>query len=140
MCRKQVDISKLDYICGGALFTHAVNFRQLGGLPEKYFLYWEETDWCYNAKQNGFGLLVCESAVCYDKISSTIGKGFVADYYYSRNGLFFIKKYREKNIPLVLFCAGLRFFKRLIKGEWKRARGVLKGTMDYLKSKPDESK
>lgn len=133
-------ISRLDYISGSCLFTHAGNFKLLGLLPEDYFLYWEETEWCYRAKQRGYGLAVCQTAICYDKISSVIGKSFMANYYYVRNGLLFVSKFRKKKIPVVLFFVMLRFLKRIVTGQWKRARGVCKGTIDFLKMKPNEAK
>jgi len=138
--KKKNDIRQLDYISGGSLFTHASNLKRLGLLPEQYFLYWEETDWCYNAKQKGYGLYVCTSATCYDKGSTSIGRNFVADYYYARNGLLFISKFLTKNIPFVLFFLAMRFLKRGVTGRWQRARGIFKGTMDYFKLKPDEAK
>ena len=79
------DVGNLDYISGGSLFTHAGTYADVGLLPEDYFLYWEETDWCYRAKKRGYKLLVCETAVCYDKISTSIGKNYLSDYYYTRN-------------------------------------------------------
>ena len=85
----------MDYISGGSLFTHINSFNDLGLLPEEYFLYWEETDWCYRAKKKGYELRLCEKAVCYDKVSSSIGKSFLADYYYTRNGLFFLSKFKK---------------------------------------------
>lgn len=136
--KKPGDIHRLDYISGGCLFTHAVNFSTMGLLPEEYFLYWEETDWCYRAKQKGYPLLVCSTAVCYDKISTTIGKGFLANYYYARNGLLFISKFRKGNVPLVLFFVIWRWFKRVFTGRWSRAGGICKGTRDFLKRKYNE--
>jgi GT2 family glycosyltransferase len=124
------NMDKLDYISGGCLFTHASNFKKSGLLPENYFLYWEETDWCYRAKQQGMRLLVCPSAVCYDKISTVIGKGFLANYYYSRNGLLFISKFRKRNIPIALFAMTIRWLKRIVTGQWGRARGVFRGTIN----------
>ncbi|HEY6504018.1 MAG TPA: glycosyltransferase family 2 protein [Chitinophagaceae bacterium] len=131
--------SGLDYISGGCLFMHAGNFKRLGLLPEEYFLYWEETDWCYKAKQQNYKLLVCPTAICYDKISTVIGKGFMSDYYYARNGLLFISKYRKKNIPVVILFMGIRILKRLVTGQWARAKGVYKGARDFLKMKPHET-
>jgi GT2 family glycosyltransferase len=133
------DIPDLDYITGGSMFVHASHFTELGLLPEEYFLYWEETDWCYRAKQKGFKMLVCKTAVCYDKISATIGKSFLADYYYTRNGLIFISKYRKQKMPFVLFSAFLRLANRLVTGQWERSKGVYKGILGYLKWRPDES-
>ena len=140
LCKKSSAIPRLDFISGGSLFTHASNFKKLGLLPEKYFLYWEDTDWSYIAKQKGYELKVCTHAVCYDKISSVIGKSFLGDYYYARNGLLFVRKYRQKNTLLALFFMFFRFLKRIITGRWKRAGGIWKGTMDYFKLKHNESK
>ena len=139
LAKGPADVSRLDYISGGCLFTHAANFKKLGLLPEQYFLYWEETDWCYRAKQQNYQLLVCPQAICYDKISTVIGKGFVSDYYYARNGLLFTRKYGKKNIPVVLILMVVRFLKRVVTGQWARARGVYKGTIDFFKMKKDEA-
>ncbi len=133
-------VDKLEYISGGCLFTHAANFKKYGVLPEDYFLYWEETDWCYRAQKQGCRLLVCPGAICYDKVSTVIGRSFMADYYYTRNGLLFISKYRGKNIPMVLFFTGLRFLKRVFTGRWDRAMGVFKVTIVFFKWGPDENK
>ena len=132
LINEKSEIGEIDFICGGSLFTHANNFATIGLLPEEYFLYWEETDWCYRAKEQGYEMLVCTSAVCYDKISSTIGKGFLADYYYTRNGLLFVSRYRSKKIPIVLFSAFLRLLKRLLSGNWERSKGVYSGILTFL--------
>jgi GT2 family glycosyltransferase len=133
-------IGRLDYISGGCLFAHTSCLEQLGPLPEEYFLYWEETDWCFRAKRKGYHLNVCTSATCYDKGSTSIGKSFAADYYYARNGLLFISKFRPKNIPFVLFFLGLRCVKRLMTGRWERAKGIYRGTVDFFKMQPDDTK
>ncbi len=138
--QKPGSLDQLDYISGGCLFTHTSNLTRLGLLPEKYFLYWEETEWCYRAKQSGHGLYVCTTSTCYDKGSTVIGKSFMADYYYVRNSLLFISEFRKKNIPVVVLFLGVRFLMRVITCRWSRARGVFKGTMDFFKMKPDEAK
>jgi hypothetical protein len=81
----------------------------------------------------GYKMLVCTSAVCYDKISTTIGKSFLADYYYTRNGLRFISKFKKGKLPLVLISGFLRMSKRVFKGEWSRAKGVFQGMITFLK-------
>ena len=133
---KRTDLHRLDYISGGCLFSHTSALGQLGLLPEEYFLYWEETEWCFKAKQQGYRLNVCPSATCYDKGSTSIGKDFTADYYYARNGLLFISKFRPKNIPFVLFFLAIRCIKRLVTGRWGRAKGIYRGTVDFFKMQP----
>jgi GT2 family glycosyltransferase len=138
--RKISSKPQLDYIHGACFFAHASNLKKVGLLPERYFLYWEESDWCYRARQLGCEFHVCPTAICYDKISTVIGRGFMADYYYVRNGLLFISKYRKKNLPFVLFFNVIRFFKRVFTGKWKKARGVFRGTIDFFKVRGNEAK
>ena len=125
-------IPKIDYVCGGSLFAHTRHFNDIGLLPTDYFLYWEETDWCYQARQKGYDITVCTEAVCFDKISTSIGRGFLADYYYTRNGLIFLSKYKKQKLPLAFFFIFLRFMKRILSGQWAKAKGVYKGTITFL--------
>ena len=131
LIKKKKDVHTIDYISGRSLFTHAGSFNDLGLLPEDYFLYWEETDWCYTAKNRGYQLRVCDSAVCYDKISTSIGKGFLSDFYYTRNGLIFLSKFRKSNLPVAMVLTIVRFFKRVINGSVGRAAGVMKGLIAF---------
>lgn len=127
------EIAELDYISGGSLFTHAHQFKDIGLLPEDYFLYWEETDWCYRAKLQGNPMVVCMNSVCYDKVGTAIGRGFLAEYYYTRNGLLFLYKFRRANIRLALFFCFMRLIKKILTGQWKRAKGLYKGTESFMK-------
>jgi GT2 family glycosyltransferase len=134
LAKKAGDIPGIRYVSGGALFSHAAHFNDIGVLPEEYFLYWEETDWCYRAAAEGYAMLVCPTAVCYDKISTTIGRSFLADYYYTRNGLLFLRKYKGKISPMVFVFVFFRFLKRVASGRWGRAKGVYKGALSFLKA------
>lgn len=125
-------LPSLEYISGGSLFTHSTSFKELGLLEEKYFLYWEETDWCFHAAQSGYSLIVCEQTFVYDKISTSIGKGFLAEYYYTLNSLKFFKKYKRPYIPFVLTSNILRLTKRLLSNEFERGKAIWKATMVYL--------
>jgi GT2 family glycosyltransferase len=42
----------VDKIMGCSLMIRARDFKELGGLDDKYFMYFEETDLCFQAKQN----------------------------------------------------------------------------------------
>jgi GT2 family glycosyltransferase len=133
-------IPRLDYISGGSLFTKAASFHDMGLLPEEYFLYWEETDWCYRATQAGYRLAVCFTAICYDKVGTSIGRGFLAEYYYTRNGLIFVSRYQADKIPFVFFFSLFRLLKRTLSGRWDRARGIREGIKAYLKRETSEVK
>ena len=139
LIRNENKVSEIDFICGGSLFTHTKHFKDIGLLPEEYFLIWEEADWCYKARQKGYKMLVCKKAVCYDKISTSIGKGFLANYYYTLNGLLFLKKYRNNKIGSAFVFAMLRFLKRVFTGKWESAKGVFQGVMTFTKKPNYES-
>jgi GT2 family glycosyltransferase len=124
----------MDYIHGGSLFTHLRNFKTVGLLPEEYFLYGEETDWCYQARQQGVKLSVCSHAICYDKVSTSIGKGYMAEYYYTLNSLKFHKKYKKKYIPFILISNGLRICKRFFKLETDKIRAIVHASWHFTTS------
>jgi len=43
-----------DWICGASMMIRPSVLAGIGGMDENYFLYFEETDFCYRAKQAGF--------------------------------------------------------------------------------------
>lgn len=140
LIKTEEDLPKLEYISGGCLLTHTRHLREVGLLPEEYFLYWEETAWCYEARKLGYRMLVCPDAVCYDKISTSIGRGFLADYYYMRNGLLFLSKYERKKLPTALLLSSFRILIRVFTGRWKRASGIIAGISAYFKMARHENK
>jgi GT2 family glycosyltransferase len=139
LIREVDDIPGIEYISGGSLFTHTAHFNDIGLLPEDYFLYWEETDWCYQAKGKGYEMRICTTAICYDKGSTTIGKGFLADYYYTRNGLLFLSRYKKNGNRIVFVFVFFRFMKRIVSGKWGKAKGVYNGARSFLKSRNGEN-
>jgi GT2 family glycosyltransferase len=44
----------IDWICGASMLIRSEVLSVIGGLDENYFLYFEETDFCYRAKRAGF--------------------------------------------------------------------------------------
>ena len=44
----------VDWVSGASMMIRPSVFAAIGGLDENYFLYFEETDFCYRAKQAGY--------------------------------------------------------------------------------------
>ena len=80
----------IDYVDGSCILINAKALSELGNLPEEYFLYFEETDWCYRAKKNGWNLAVNSNANVYNLTSL---KKETFHYYFMRNRLIFSKKF-----------------------------------------------
>ena len=62
---------KLDYIVGASFLINKKVIDKIGLLPTNYFLYFEETDYCFNARKNGFKIGVDKESIVYHKVGST---------------------------------------------------------------------
>lgn len=104
---RTIHLSKsVDFISGACIMIHANVFEKIGLLPEEYFLYWEDVDFCFNARKNGFLCQIIPKPLVYHSVSSTTGVQGTKRvtpyqaYYYAKNPFVFAKKY---HIPF-LFC------------------------------------
>lgn len=132
---------EIDFISGGSLCTSVTNFKKIGLLPEEYFLYWEEADWCTKAKRLGLKFVVCEKSICYDKGSTSIDSSSpLAAYLYAYNALFYVKKYHGQTIVISFFLF-LKAIKRFLCMDTKGIV-ILNALYDFYfgKNKYDNSK
>ncbi|MBF2067327.1 MAG: glycosyltransferase family 2 protein [Calothrix sp. C42_A2020_038] len=93
------EIRPIDYACGCAILIKSEVIKKIGALEAKYFLTWEETDFCYKARRAGFECLFVPSAHVWHKVSASFnggGMGLLYRYFIHRNRLLWI----ERNIPL----------------------------------------
>lgn len=61
-----------DWVCGASMMIRPAVFAAIGGLDENYFLYFEETDFCYRALKAGYSTwYVPESRVMHIMGQST---------------------------------------------------------------------
>ena len=62
-----------EYVCGAALFFRAGVARQIGLLDERFFLVYEDSDWCFRARRGGFECLIVPSARVWHKVGTSFG-------------------------------------------------------------------
>lgn len=87
---------ELDYICGCSLLIPAEIIKKIGLLDSRFFLYFEESDFCFRAKRAGYFIKYCEKAHLFHKVAASfIGGKPHTSYFYFRNRLLWI----EKNLP-----------------------------------------
>jgi len=53
---------EVDWINGSAMFVRRAVYDQIGGFDEGFFMYSEELDWCYRAKQAGWQIVYLPAA------------------------------------------------------------------------------
>lgn len=94
----------LDYVCGCALFAQADVFRNIGGFEPRFFLFWEESDWCFRAKQKGYAIQSCPDAKLWHKVSASFTGGKPhTTYFWWRNRFFWIERNCSKKEKTSLF-------------------------------------
>jgi N-acetylglucosaminyl-diphospho-decaprenol L-rhamnosyltransferase len=105
----KIEFGSINSIHGSCMFMNKECFNKIGGFDENYFLYFEETDYCYRGKKLGYkSYQINKSKVRsqgrsvdlsgdYDKISNILNWHFIWSKFYFNK-----KKYGEL-ISLLIF-------------------------------------
>ena len=93
------DIDKeLDFVAG-VVCTSSDLYKKIGYLDERYFLYFEDVDFCERAKKLGYKCGYIHNAIQYHWESATNGLNSpVVAYYNARNRLLFVKKHFSRQL------------------------------------------
>lgn len=103
------DVRDLDYIVGASMFFSTQVLNKVGFMPEKYFLYFEEADWCHRARAKGVVLRWAKGSVVLHKEGRSTGAkerfaklSDLAFYYICRNSMIFTRRYYWYCLPFAL--------------------------------------
>ena len=124
--------SDLGYVSGGCLLIRFETLRRIGLMDERFFLYGEDADWGERMRAAGLRLAVAPDALTWHKGSLTVvGRSPLQDYHIVRSSLRFVHKHAP---PLAGFAWAYSFARflapKLVRGEWDRARAVLRAYRD----------
>jgi len=90
---------EVEYVSGSAFLIKTEVINRIGLMDEKYFLYFEESDWTLRANQSSYKSLYVPKAMVWHKVSQS-GGGItnpVGLYYITRNRWIFMEKYARKS-------------------------------------------
>lgn len=88
---KSIDV---DYITGAALFVHNEVFKRLGQFDERYFMYFEESDFQFKLSKNDFRrVIINENAILHHQGKSIKSSNHKRILYNVSKGLFIKKNY-----------------------------------------------
>lgn len=139
----QFDKAKeIDSIPGGFTFIKREVLDKVGGLDERYFIYYEDPDWCLRVRKAGFKMAFAPKAKVWHKASSSLGIESPAFYYYrTRNRLLFVRE----NASRIYFCSFCLYFlydftyNTLLtlyrSGKIEQARAAIIGVFDFLRGR-----
>lgn len=114
------NITEVDFLCGCYIFLSTASLKEIGMLPEEYFLYSEDLDYSLKAKTMGYNLKCIESSIIYHKVSASTSKlSKKTQYFIIRNRYYVIKKYHKglKRLTALIYTT-LGCAKRIFKGEY----------------------
>ena len=124
------------FVTGCCMLMKTSLVEEIGFLPEEYFMYYEDVDFCAKVQQKGYKIGVCLSSIIYHKESAASGGGespFAIEWN-TRNRIIFINKYKCYGILTKLFFYSTRIivgikYKLKHKGESLKAlkKGIIEG-------------
>ncbi|NTU78190.1 MAG: glycosyltransferase family 2 protein [Chloroflexales bacterium] len=85
-------ISEVDFVTGCAILMSRAALERVGLLDERFFMYYEETEWCVRARRAGLRIVHVPHARLLHKIplEDRVDRPYVA-YYMTRNRLLFLR-------------------------------------------------
>lgn len=94
-------ISEVDWVKGGLLMIKSEIFKKLHGFDENIFMYTEDMELCYRAKQNGYKTYFYPSVTVLHEETGSSNRTFAVVNIY-KNLLYFYKKHRSAGEYLYL--------------------------------------
>jgi GT2 family glycosyltransferase len=121
---------EVGFISGCCMLIPSKALIDVGFLDESYFLYLEDTDYCFRAMDAGYRLRYNSDSVIYHCVSASTGDASaLMNYYKIRNRQYFIDRY-STNKPLSKFLAYCEIAAGLLIGKYKGG-SVKKALHDY---------
>lgn len=128
------------YVPGAAMFVGKKVFEKIGMFDERYFLYFEDADFCVRARKAGFKLTVAPGAVVHHNPSSStskLGIALLLRYHYRNAHLFNMKNAPFKVKILLPFWSIWIIIKQAVKilvgQNTMVSRAILSGVLDFYK-------
>lgn len=119
---KQFDRGQFDeahetsFAHGAAMMIRTKDIQKYGLMPEFYFLYYEELDWCEQIHKAGFSIWYEPKSTIYHKESVSVGtQSPLQVYYHARNRYIFAKRiipHKQERVCSYLYQTFIAFPKR----------------------------
>lgn len=128
-------VQKVGFASGCCMLIPAKIIKEIGELPDDYFMYYEDLDYCVNIRNHGYNILYNPDSVIYHYVSSSSGgdnSPFVIEWN-NRSRRLFCKKYKACipvfKRPFVLLKCECRSLTKIVLSKDK-----IKGLKAYFRS------
>jgi len=133
---------EVSWISGCAIGVRLDAIKQTGLFDERFFYYWEETDWCFRIKANGWKAIIVPNAKIWHK---GVQRNYLptpnVTYYATRNRLLFYKKHK---VSFLIWIKTIFEFLRIalswsLKPKWKDLKenrdALIQGCIDFVQQR-----
>jgi len=130
---------QVDWVSGCAIMVRRAVIEQIGMFDERFFYYWEETEWCIRAQRAGWRVLVEPAAQLWHKgVQRNYRPKPSVSYYDTRNHLLLMRKH---GAPLAAWFVTTGQKLRTIvsysvRPKWRDRRdhrdAMIRGAIDFL--------
>lgn len=134
---RTMPVIPLEYVSGTAPLIHRSVFERIGFIPEIYFLYYEDAEFCRRARRAGFQVGAVPTADIMHKVSRTTKPGSASyTYYHFRNSLLFVRRNFGMLLRVLIYMASAwwalkQAVKLCIPSRRKNGRAGLYGMRDF---------
>lgn len=123
----------VDYVTGSSLIIRKNSIETIGIMDDRFYLYYEEADLCYRARNHGLKILYVADSKLWHKVAASSTGYQVRVYYEVRNRLLFTIKHKRSQFLFVLkYLIFHEFLKPLMSGNYKVAKSALLGFVDFF--------
>lgn len=128
---------ELDMCTGCCMLLRTAVAKTVGPLRDSFFLYYEETDWCWRVRRAGFRILLDDRSRIWHKVSESVGVSSPTFWYYlTRNHILFVHLDfpRLRRLFALLYVGAVEVPHELLLllavRSPEQARAVLRGCVD----------
>lgn len=118
------------------MLIHKSVFEKTGLMDEKYFVYYDDTDFVYRALKKGFKILYLPEFIIQHRVAYSTGgsESLFSIYFCNRNRMYFIlKNLNNKNKVSALLLIFFSSFVKLFRYNNDKRKNLLKGLKDGIK-------
>ena len=130
------------WISGCALMCRSALVREIGTLDERFFLYWEETEWCLRAGEAGWRVVHVPGAHLWHKgVTRDYRPGPAVSYYSTRNHLLTLHvRHAPLGARMAVWAQVLRtLLSWTLRPKWRSKRehrnAMRQGAIDYVRGR-----
>lgn len=121
------------FIHGAAMMVRREAIDKAGPMPEAFFLYYEEMDWCEHIRRAGYTIWADMQALIYHKESVSVGaQSPMKIYYMNRNRILFVRRNSgafKRSLFWIYFLsvvAPRNIISYIKDGQWKFVKELMK--------------